>query len=118
MTATSTHGVVGEQRRPSVRLDCRQTSLLRKLSAEVGCSRSDVLRRSLDHYAASRSPKPTNQRPEMKVATAGPPPATIVSRERPIVVPVASPESCPTTVVKDAIIAQSTRASVFVPAER
>ena len=108
MAATSTNGRMGQGLRMSVRLDCKQTSLLRTLSAEVGCSASEVLRRSLDCYLAARSPKSVIQRPEMKAAPAGVRQLPIASGESPKVSSAASPAPCLTSSVKAAPSAPST----------
>lgn len=39
----------------SVRLDAERAALLKKLSVDVGCPPSDVIRRSLEAFAAERS---------------------------------------------------------------
>jgi len=102
VAATSTHASVGQQWKLSVRLDDNRASLLKKLSAEVGCSPSGVLRRSLDCYFAARSLKPAIQRPEAKVAPAGVRPLPITTGEGPKAASATSPESCLTTIVKAA----------------
>jgi hypothetical protein len=102
VAATSTHGSMGQQWRFSVRLDSGRAARLEKVSAEVGCSPSEVLRRSLDCYLASRSPKPAIQRPEMKMAPAGVRPLPITTGESPKEASAASPGPRPTATVKAA----------------
>ena len=107
MAATSTHGSIGQQWRFSVRLDSGRAARLEKVSAEVGCSPSEVFRRSLDCYLTARSPNPVIQRPEMKVAPAGVRQLPTTTGESPKVASAASPEPRPTAVVKAAPSARS-----------
>jgi len=97
VTAASTLESIGQRWKPSVRLDDKRASLLRALSAEIGSPPSEVLRRAIDHYAASRSPKPAIQ-----MAPAGVRHLPIASGESPKVSSAASPAPCLTTSVKAA----------------
>jgi hypothetical protein len=101
MTATSTTGSMKQGCKFSVRLDAKHDALLETLSADIGCTLSEVLRQSLDCYAASRSPRPPAPS-RQQVVSAGASQLPIVSRERPIAAPPAPPELCRTVLVKDA----------------
>jgi hypothetical protein len=71
VSVTTIRGVLGPQLRLSVRLNCERASLLKRLSSEAGIVPSDLIRRSLDHYAASKSAiPPAPKRPEIGAATA------------------------------------------------
>src|SRR5207249_5714979 len=103
-TATSTLGLAGRHWRFSLRLDPKRASLLRILSAEVGCPPSEVLRRSLDHYAASRSPRPpAPELAEMNAPTAGLSQGPITSGERSKAPSTAASEPGLTSIVRAAL---------------
>jgi hypothetical protein len=106
-TAASTHEGIGQLWKPSVRLDDKRALLLRGLSAEIGCPPSEVLRRSLDCYAASRLARPRVSGAQ-QVARAGASQPSKASRESPKAVPSAVPELCRTVPVKDAPCVPST----------
>jgi hypothetical protein len=108
LAATSAHGRMEQQWRVSVRLDSARAVLLKKLSTETGCDPSELIRRSLDHYAASRSPKRTNQRPEMKVPNAALRQVMLAGIQGPKVASAVPPELRLTTIVKVAPSAPST----------
>src|SRR5258708_17585131 len=95
--------------RVSVRLDCARASLLRKLSSEVGCPPSEVLRRSLDHFAASRSPRASMpKRAEPNVLTVGLRHLPITSIQGPKAASAPCPDPRLTAVVKAATSAPYT----------
>jgi hypothetical protein len=97
--------------RISVRLDFERAALLRKLSAECGCTPSELLKRSLDHQAVSISQgPPTAKRTDIAAPQIGGPRVSTRSRDNPTAARIASSESCPTEVFRAAIGSQSTQA--------
>jgi hypothetical protein len=111
VAATATHGSRGQQWRLSVRLDVTRASLLRTLSAEIGCPPSELLRRSLDYYAASRSTRPpAPKRPEINAATTGLRQLPIANGGSPKAASPASPEPRLTTTVRAETTPQPTKA--------
>jgi hypothetical protein len=102
---TVTHGRVGQQWRFSVRLDSERAARLKNFSSEVGCAPSELVRRLLDQYVASRSPKPTIQRREMNVVSAGVRPLPTATRETPKAASAACPSLRLTAIVRAAPIA-------------
>jgi hypothetical protein len=111
VAATSTQGSVGRQWRFSVRLDHGRALFLKRLSDEAGCPPSELVRRLLDQYTASKSPAPAApKRANLNVATVSLRQLPITNGESPKAASPAIPELRPTAPLKAVTSTQPTQA--------